>query len=157
MNASRIPRELDPEVERRVAVDLYNRVWTYLDQPERTASDASAMVHAAHASRHHWAAVGGPENLARGEWLCSRVYAVLGRDEPARHHAHECLRLCEEHGLTDWDLAVAYEALARAYAVAGDAEQARQWLAKGQASAADIREDDDREVVLADLATVPLP
>lgn len=85
------PPTLDPATERHLAVALYDQVWTYLDRPDRSAADDLAMIHTAHASRHHWAAVGGPENLARGEWLCSRVYAVLGRDEPARHHAHRCL------------------------------------------------------------------
>lgn len=62
-------------------------------------SDDDRMLHLAHASRHHWGEVvgstdlgqGGPANLARGEWLCSRVYAVLGRAEPARHHAERLL------------------------------------------------------------------
>ena len=41
------------------------------------------MLHAAHASRFHWGEVGEPVNFARGEWQISRVYAVLGRPEPA--------------------------------------------------------------------------
>jgi hypothetical protein len=45
------------------------------------------MLHMAHASRFHWEQVGTPANLARGEWLCSRVYAVLRRPEPCLHHA----------------------------------------------------------------------
>ena len=45
------------------------------------------MIHAAHASRHHWAAVGTGVNLARGEWQISRVYVTLGRGEPALFHA----------------------------------------------------------------------
>ena len=38
------------------------------------------MIHAAHASRFHWSRAEGAEsvNLARGEWQCSRVYAVAG-------------------------------------------------------------------------------
>jgi hypothetical protein len=38
-------------------------------------------VHSAHASRYHWGAAGDADeavNLARGEWPCSRVYAILG-------------------------------------------------------------------------------
>jgi hypothetical protein len=42
------------------------------------------MLHAAHASRYRWGEVGVAVNLARGEWLGSRVYSVLGRAAPGR-------------------------------------------------------------------------
>ena len=73
------------------------------------------MIHAAHASRYHWgeAPECKPENLARGEWQVSRVYTVVGFPEAALRHARRCLDICEEHGLGDWDLAYAYEAVAR--------------------------------------------
>jgi tetratricopeptide (TPR) repeat protein len=94
-------------------------------------------------------------HLARGEWLISRVYAVLGRPEPALHHARRVLELCQENGIGDWDLAFAYEALARAHAVAGDAAQARDCTDQALAATEDIAEDEDRDLVLADLETVP--
>ena len=53
------------------------------------------MIHAAHASRYHWGEVGDDVNLARGEWQCSRVYAVLGRGEPALWHARRCVEIAE--------------------------------------------------------------
>jgi hypothetical protein len=109
----------------------------------------------AHASRHHWEQVGTPANLARGEWLCSRVYAVLGRGEPALHHARRVLELCEEHGIGDWDLAFAHEALARAHAVAGDRTACEQELARARAAAEDITDPEDRELLDADLRTIP--
>jgi hypothetical protein len=71
------------------------------------------MLHMAHASRYHWEQVGTPANLARGEWLCSRVYAVLGRPEPALHHARRVVQICERNGIGDWDLAFSHEAVAR--------------------------------------------
>ena len=108
---------LDPTVERQLAVDLFNATWQLLDTPDRSPDDDLRMLHMAHASRHHWAQVGEPVNLARGEWQVSRVYAVLGRAEPARFHGERCLEICEEYGIADFDLAYAYEALARAAAV----------------------------------------
>ena len=53
------------------------------------------------------------------------------------------------------DLAFAYEALARAHAVAGDAGQAREYTDQALAAADDIAEDEERELVLADLETIP--
>ncbi len=72
---------------RQLGVDLFNHVWTLLDAPERTREQDDEMLHASHASRHHWAQVGGPEHLARGEWQLSRVYVVLGPDD--REHFDE--------------------------------------------------------------------
>jgi DNA-binding transcriptional MerR regulator len=141
--------------ERRLAAALFNATWTLMEKEERSRDDDDAMVHMAHASRHHWGQVGTAENRGRGEWQCSRVYAVLGRAEPCLHHAQRYLDICHENGIADWDLAFAYEALARGYAVAGDMEQARAHTEQALAAAEDIKADDDRELVLSDLETIP--
>src|SRR5687767_11503363 len=112
------------------------------------------MIHAAHASRHFWGRVGAPENRARGEWQCSRVYAVLGRGEPAIHHAKRCLELCEEHGIGDWDLAFAYEALARAHRAGGDEAAAGRYKALAREAGDAIADSGDREVFEGDYATL---
>ena len=127
---------MTPEERRRLAADLFNRAWALLDLPERTADQDDELIHTAHASRHHWAEVGTAANLARGEWQVSRVYATLGRAEPAIYHANRCLAYCEgsPDELEDWDLPFAYEALARAHGVAGDAAEAR--ALRGQRSKA---------------------
>jgi hypothetical protein len=145
---------LDPATERQVAVDLFNHTWTLLGKPDRTPAEDAEMVHATHASCLHWLQVGAPVNAARGEWQISRVYAVLGRGEPAVYHARRVLDICEREGIGDWDLAFAYEALARAHAVAGDRDEAARWLQRARAAAEAVADDDDRALVLADLATV---
>lgn len=147
---------LSPQQHRQLAVDLFNLVWTLLEKADRTPDEVDAMIHAAHASRHHWrlAEPAGPEHAARGEWQCSRVYAVLGRAEPARWHAQRCLAICEANGIGDWAIAFAYEALARASRVAGDQPAVERWLARAHEAAAAIHDAEDRELVLADLATI---
>ena len=85
------PTTIDAATHRQLAVDLFNSVWRLLERTDRTAAEDDEMLHAAHASRHHWGEVGERVNLARGEWQCSRVYAVLGRAEPAMWHAQRCL------------------------------------------------------------------
>jgi hypothetical protein len=82
------------------------------------------------------------------------VYCLLGRPEPARYHAERVLEICQRHGIGDWDLGYAYEALARAHAVAGDGAAARHWLDRAHAALAGIAAQDDRELLLDDLATV---
>jgi len=146
---------VDAAVHRALAVDLFNGTWELLEQPVRSAADDDRLVHMAHASRFHWGEVGTPANLARGEWLCSRVYAVLGRAEPSVHHARRVLAICAENGIGDWDLAFAHEAVARALAVAGDADGALAAAALARAALADVADEEDRAQVLADLATIP--
>lgn len=146
---------MDHDAERQVAVDLFNNVWTLLGQAHRTPDEDDRMLHMAHASRYHWGQVGEPVNRSRGEWQCSHVYAVLGRAEPALYHARRGLELCEEYGIGDFDLAFAYEALARADAVARDWEQARIWTEKALAAARAVTDPQDRDLVLADLETIP--
>jgi DNA-binding transcriptional MerR regulator len=148
--------KLSQEENRRVGIALFNATWTLIEKENRSRDEDDAMLHMAHASRHHWAASGtDAAHLARGEWQCSRVYAILGRPEPSLHHARRVLDLCRENSIGDWDLAFAYEALARGHAVAGDAEQARAYTEQALVAAEDIAEDDDRELVLGDLETIP--
>jgi hypothetical protein len=137
--------------ERQRGVALFNATWELINS--RDADDR--MLHMAHASRFHWgeAPECKPENLARGEWLVSRVYALLGRAEPAIWHAQRCLDRCEQNGIGDWDLAYAYEALARAHALAGSAEAAT-WKAKARAAGDAIADPDDREHFDEDFVTL---
>ena len=143
--------------QRLLAAQLFNETWRLMEQENRSRADDDRMIHTAHASRYHWgqAAEATPAHLARGEWQISRVYTVLGRPEPALHHARRVLDLCQENGIGDWDLAFAYEALARASAVAGDAAQARGYTDQALAAANDITGEVDRELLLADLETIP--
>jgi len=149
--------ELDPEVERKLAVDLFNYVWTYLDKTERSSAENDTMLHAAHASRYHWGQVGSQVNFARGEWQISRVYAVLGRSEPALYHAQRCLEICQENNIADFDLAYAYEALARGSAVALQWHAVKQYLELAEQSGQQITEQEDKDLFNKDLKTVPSP
>ena len=101
---------------------------------------------------------GAVANRARSEWQCSRVYSVLGRAEPALHHARRCVELCESAPgeIEEFDLPFAFEAMARAHAVAGDTDEARDWLARARAAGEKIVDEDDRVLLESDLATIAL-
>jgi DNA-binding transcriptional MerR regulator len=147
--------ELDPATRRKLAADLFNHTWTLLEKPDRTAAEDDEMIHAAHASRYHWGEVGEPMNLARGEWQCARVYSVLGRAEPALYHARRCLEINKANGSADWDIAAAYEAMARAYLTAGDAHQVTAWKARAVDALDRITDKEEREIIEGDIATLP--
>jgi hypothetical protein len=146
---------LDPQAQRKAAADLFNYTWTLLEKPDRSERESDLMIHAAHASRFFWGEIGEPVNHARGEWQIARVYAVLDRPEPALFHARRCLQIAEKHRLGDVDLAFAYEALARAHAVAGEREAAVRYERQGREAAQRIEDADDRDLVLGDLDGLP--
>jgi hypothetical protein len=145
---------------RALGIELFNQTWTLMEQPHRTVAEDDAMLHMAHASAHHWRSEGSgatANNLARSEWQVSRVYTVLGRAEPATYHARRCLEICQDNGIGDWDIAYAYEALARAAVTGGDTEAARSWTEQAYAAAEQIAEDGERRHLLDDLETLPTP
>jgi DNA-binding transcriptional MerR regulator len=150
--------ELDAATQRQLGVDLYNSTWVLLEKADRTPAETDEMIHRAHASRWHWARVGADVNLARGEWLCSRAYATLGRGEPALWHARRCVEINEAlpaEARESWDLPAAYEAMARASLVAGDSASGALWKAKATTALADISDADDRMPIEQDLAMLP--
>lgn len=136
------------------AVNLFNLVWDLLDKEDRTPDEDDRMLHAAHASRFHWGEIGTPLEFERGEWQISRVYAVLHRPQAALHHAQRCLEICQANEIGDFDLAFAYEALARAHAVAGDVDKGKAYLAQAEKAGANIEDENTREYVFSELADV---
>lgn len=145
----------DAEWHRKMAARLFNSTWDLLLKKRRTKEERDTMIHMAHASRYHWGVVGGPKELAIGEWQISRVYAALGRPEPSLYHAERCLEICKAHEVGDFPLAYAYEALARAFAIAGKSRERAACLKLARAAGAKIREVDDRTLFAKDLRTIP--
>jgi hypothetical protein len=149
-----VPFQLDQATERKLAARLFNRVWELLGTEDRDESAEDEMVHAAHASRYHWGQVGDPVNWARGEWQCSRVYAVLDRAEPALHHARRCLQLAEQYQLSTFDVGAAHEAVARAAKVAELSDHVALHAQLALAAAEQLTDPEERQVLLADIASL---
>jgi hypothetical protein len=147
---------LEPEAQKELAAKLFNHAWALIEKPDRTERETDTMIDAAHASRFFWEAIGDPVHRARGEWQISRAYAVADRAEPAIHHATRSLAICEKNGIGDFDLAYAYEALARAHGIAGDRAVAAEWARRARDAVAGIAEEDDRELLAKDLDTLPI-
>jgi hypothetical protein len=145
---------VDVDTHRALARELNRAVWDGLASDRDPVADAG-LADVAHASLHHWRVAGGPVEEARGEWLVSHVYAVLGRAEPALHHARRSYELCVAHGFGDFDLAYGYEGMARAHAVAGDLDEARTWHARATAAGAEVADEEDRTIFADDLAAGP--
>ena len=145
---------ITPEMHRQLGVDLYNFTWTLIDKPERTLEESDLMIHAAHASAYHWRQVGEPMNFERSDWQLSRVYSLLDRPEAALYHAERCLEICQSEGIGDFDLAFAYEAMARAYAANEMQDKAREYLARAQEAGDKIEKKDDRVYFFSEMETI---
>ena len=140
---------------RQLGVELFNATWAFLDMEKRTAEHDDEMIYTAYASRYHWSQASYEEkHQARGEWQLSRVFSVLGRGEPAVYHAERCLEWCGRGEVEDWDLAFAYEALARAHGVAGNADEAARFKLKAREAGDGIADAENREHFDGDYATL---
>jgi hypothetical protein len=151
------------EWHKKMAVELFNHTWDLIDKGDkRTPDENDEMIHAAHASRYHWGVVvdertpnTGPTNLERGDWQISRVYALLKRPQAALYHAERCLSICQKHNIGDFDIAFAYEAMARAYAIlGGKPAEVKRYLGLAKKAAENIAKEDDKKYFLSELKTI---
>jgi len=138
------------------AVDLFNHSWTLIDKKKRTKEETDELIHAAHASRHHWGQIGKPGHFERGEWQISRVYSLLKMGESALYHAKRCLDICKANKLKDWDLAFAYESVARAYYVLKDKKNTEKYLKLASKAGLEIKESGDQDYFNTELKTIKL-
>jgi hypothetical protein len=140
------------EAQRHFAVKLNNRVWELLEKLDRSREEDELMVLAAYASYYHWLQVGTAVHHQRGEWMIARVYTVLGNAPAALHHAIRCLELTQQHAelMADFDVAFAYESVARANAIAGNRDEALKFARLAEQAGQAIMDEEDRRIFLDD-------
>ncbi len=136
-----------------LAINLFNQTWEYLDK-QRTAEEDFQMVLIAHASCYHWSQCGTELEQARGEWLISRVHAVLKQGSVALWHAQRSLDLCLNNKIGDFDLAFGYEAVARAYACLGMTVEMNEALHNAKMAAEAIADVEDRQYTLSEIDSI---
>jgi hypothetical protein len=144
----------EKDLHRKFAVNCFNGTWDLLEKADRTPEDDSNMILMAHASRYHWGQIGTPLNFARGDWQISRVYAILGQGENALTYAKSSLHHCLDNEIGDFDLAFAYEATARAFAVLDDLAMKEKHLALAKEAGEAIAKEDDKKYFLSELETI---
>ncbi len=143
--------ESERRFHRKTAAQCFNKTWDYLEQRSRKADDNAMMLHLAHASRYHWSLVGTPRNRAVGDWQTSRVYAALNQPSLSLQFAKSSLEICKKNKLSEV-LATAYEAVARAHAVAKNYRSARSYLSKARKQLGSLNiDDEDRKIYLGQI------
>jgi hypothetical protein len=148
------PPQFTKEEHKKFAVALFNLTWSLLDKKDRTKEDDDKMLNAAHASHFHWMEIGTPLEFERGDWQISRVYSVLKRSEPAIYHAKRCLETCQANNIGDFDIAFAYEGLARAHAVAGLKSECEKYTKLAREAGEQIKAKEDKDYFFSELKTI---
>jgi len=153
------------EWHRKQAAALFNHTWDLIDKGEnRTRLESNEMIHSAHASRYHWGVVvnsrkypqTGPTNLERGDWLISRVYSLLNIPQMSLYYAQQCLDTCLKEKIGDFDLAFAYEAMARANAIAKSSEEASKYFKLAEKASEAIAKEEDKKYFLNELKSLEI-
>jgi hypothetical protein len=136
---------------KKMGIEYFNYTWELLEKEEKTQEEIDEMIHTAHASRFHWGKLTQPINNERGEWQISRVYATLKRDEPALYHAKRCLDICIQNNINDFDIAFAYEAMARAYSLKQDKKNKEKFFKLAKKAGEKISDKEDKEYFFDEL------
>jgi hypothetical protein len=137
---------------RTLAPLAFNETWRLLDGEDLAREGEEQMLASTSAQRYHWYAVGTQRNRAIADWQVSRVAAVLGYADLARRFGERSLEIAIEYSLDRFVRGFAHEAIARAAAVVDDIETFTEHLELARATLAEIEDDQDREVLEADLA-----
>jgi hypothetical protein len=147
-----------------MGIELNTLTWQLIDIKERNLEETERMIEAAHASLYHWSEVGNAVNLQRGQWLISHAYAHADRPEFSRHHAEKCWRLTEmiekdptvHTGWTDFDVAFAYEAMARAHGLLGNREEFEKYSGLAREYGEKIENEEDKKAFFETFNSVEL-
>src|SRR3989304_4573401 len=92
--------------------------------------------------------------------LFNHVWTLLEKPDRSQaeddqlYHAQRCLEICQDNDIGDFDLAFAYEALARASVVAGRQADRERYLALAREAGERIKEKEDKEIFFGDLEAV---
>jgi len=129
------------------------QVWKLLDKRGRSKEENELMIHSAHASCYHWLEVGTRIHNQRSHWLLSRVYTVTKDGPNALKHAKKCLELTQKYPkeMKDFDVAYAYEAVARANFLNRQSVYGKKYLAIAQQKGDKIKNPEDKALFLKDL------
>jgi uncharacterized protein YndB with AHSA1/START domain len=142
------------EWHRAQGIECNNSTWEMIEA-DRNPQNDEEMLRRAYASSYHWARAARrvPANEARGAWLLAKVQLLVGQPQLSLRYADQCMAVCQQHGLADFDLAYAHEARARALRALGDDKGAAEsW---DMAKAVPIENAEDKAILDADLAIGP--
>jgi hypothetical protein len=134
----------------------FNDAWGLIDKADRSTEEEERMLLLAMASLWHWTEREDhtPNHLAVGFWQVSRVHAILGRADEARRYGRLSLDAANRGEPDAFTLGYAFEALARAEAIAGDDGKRAEYLEQARAAANEVTDEESKGWLLDDLKTI---
>lgn len=139
------------------AVAAFNGAWELIDKVGRTPDDDRQMLTLAFASRWHWHDVGTTENKVIADWQVAHVASLIGEASLALMFAQLSYDASRGDDVADWMRASGAEGLARAYACAGDRASYERYAAEASGLCAQVADEEDRELILGQLRSIPAP
>jgi hypothetical protein len=136
------------------AADCFNRAWDLIEKRDRTSDDDEQMLLLSHASMWHWTQRPDVSSASKsvGYWQLARVHAILGRADESRRWAH--LSLAHSGADEPFLVGYAYEALARAEAIANNPLKSQEYIAAARFHAQQLTSATDKESLIRDLNTI---
>jgi hypothetical protein len=143
---------------RYFSAHCFNRAWDLIEKPDRTPADDEEMIRLCLAAQWHWSQRDDstPKSQSIGYWQASRIFALLDQADNARQYGLLCLEASQSPGVAPFYLGYAYEALARAEAVAGNRKEMDDYLDRARGVADSVKKAEDRKQLLDDLATIKI-
>ena len=144
------------EVHKYFSVNCFNQAWDLISKADRTSEEDEQMVSLSIASYWHWTQRDDfePKNASIAYWQISRVYALIRDAGQARKYGRLCLSVSEDNAIGNFYMAYAYEALARAEAIAGDSAKMDEYLTKARGYTAKLSDRDEQSMLEEDITTV---
>ena len=145
------PAPAEGDWHRRQGIEATNAAFELLSD-DRDAEADEELLRLAYAAAYHWerAQDAGPAHAVRADYLVSRSLTATGLPDRGLVSADRALARCAEHGLSDFDLAYALEARARALHALGRHDEAT--AAWREARAVEVADAEDRAIVTSDFA-----
>lgn len=141
---------------KKLAVEANNTVWKLLQAPHQTPIETSNLISAAYASLYLWNQIGTDLHRARGHWLLSRSFVVIGNVQLAQVHADLCAEFTQKaEAAKDFDHAYVIEAQARVLALSGQKDKARPLFEKAKELGSKIADPEDKSIYEGDLNSEP--
>lgn len=138
------------------SVDCFNEAWELMDKIHRTPEEDDQMLRLSLTSLWHWSqrADCTPKAMSVGYWQVARIFALLGQADMARRYGLLSLNSALVNRLPPFYLGYAYEALARAEAMSGNAVQAKFYLDKANNASDGVSDEQSKRQLLAELTTI---
>ncbi len=140
-------------------IEFNNGIFPLLEKADRTDDETEEMIALAYASTLHWRkhSKHSIANSARGENMIATTLTYAGRKEGALHHAHRNYDIVfnNVNDVADFDITYALMVMARALALNGDIDKAREYYDECEKSIEAIKDDEDKKICVTDFMTGP--